>query len=387
METQRTPWIPVPSLGKHTRIVLVLCALSFLGVFTTDAPVAAQPQFPTVSTHQLQIIAADVRRESQLPGVVIGIQHGNTPAVFAASGMADSEQQIPLHADAPFFIGSISKNFFATILLLLAEEEALALDDPLSQFIDWPSGKTITLTMLLNHTSGIPDYYRKVFFSGTESETIRNFHQRWTVQELLASVQDDALLFMPGTQQQYSNTNGLLVGVVIERVTGQSLATVLQERICRPLNLHHTYLYGQAAHSPFPVNGYHGEPMWGTPNAAGLVNCTFADLAINDAADGTIVSTAGDLLTYHRALRAGQLVSAPSWRLMRQQTPGFHNGLAYLLLQSQYGQLHGNVGRTIGHQSAGVYHEETDSYFVVLTNRGDGSTPLANVLEKIMVNE
>jgi D-alanyl-D-alanine carboxypeptidase len=269
------------------------------------------------------------------------------------------------------------------VTLLLVEEGKLSLDDYLADHLDWPHGETITLRMLLNHTSGIPDYFSLIYANG-DRETIKFFKGQWTQGQLVERVRDLDLSFAPGTEQRYCNTNALLIGMVIEKVTGQNLAEVLQEKICIPLELYHTYLYGSVTLEQKPVPGYQGEQRWGKPVARGLVDCSYADHSLLDVGDGSIVSTAADLLTYHNALRTGGLLSDESWLQMKTQTPGFYNGLGYLLSNSKHGITEGNAGRTIGHQSAGYYHEDTDCYFVMLSNRGDGATPLGKALEKLM---
>jgi D-alanyl-D-alanine carboxypeptidase len=188
------------------------------------------------------------------------------------------------------------------------------------------------------------------------------------------------LLFDPGTEQRYSNTNGLLVGAVLEKVTGETLAALLDEKIVAPLGLESTYLYGAASRDRTRMPGFSTVPGWGL--GPGLVNVSFADEALPDSADGSVVSTARDLLRYHQALRGSELLSESSWEEMRRVEPGLDNGLAYLVGESELGRFEGNVGRALGHSAVSYHHVRTGLYVVLLTNRGDGPLALSAFLER-----
>jgi D-alanyl-D-alanine carboxypeptidase len=186
--------------------------------------------------------------------------------------------------------------------------------------------------------------------------------------------------FEPGTSQAYSNTNGLLLGEVIREVTGKPLAVVLEERIVEPLGLEHTYLYGESSRSRPRARGYNGSSAWGA-SPGEIVDCSHADEALPDSADGSIVASARDLLRYHLALRGGDLIGRESWAAMRHVAPGTHNGLAYLIGEGAVGRYEGSLGRAMGHQSASLYLVDRDVFVVLLVNRGDGDLPLREFIE------
>jgi D-alanyl-D-alanine carboxypeptidase len=296
-----------------------------------------------------------LRQETGFPAISAAIIERDGPVRTATAG--------PIDEDTPFFIGSISKNVFATILLLLAEEGKINLEDPLSKYVKWPRGDEITLRMLLNHTSGIPDYLAEIDLATPHPP-----------RRILAIMREKVLRFEPGTSQAYSNTNGVLVGEVIRKVTGMTLAAVLQERIVEPLGLENTCLYGETHPDRDRARGYREED-------GKLVDCSHLDEALPDSADGSILTTAKDLIRYHRALRGGELIGPDSWKAMRHVAPGTHNGLAYLIGEGPSGRHEGSVGRSMGHLSANLYLVDREMFIVILLNRGDAPLPLRRFLE------
>jgi D-alanyl-D-alanine carboxypeptidase len=327
----------------------------------------------------LQSQVVDLLEETGLPGLVVAIAEGSQAPLIAAAGYADTERGIPVTAETPFFIGSISKNVFAVIALQLAEDGLLSLDDPLSAYMEWPRGDEITVRMLLNHMSGIPDYFGSLSLGDASAGVPEFFRAPHPPGEIVQMMPRLEPTFDPGTEQSYSNTNGLLVGLVIERATGKSLGEVFDERIVAPLGLENTYLYGAATTDRPRARGYCGTPGWVEAEGE-LIDCSFADEALPDSADGSIVSSAADLLRYHQALRGGELLSEDSWEAMRRVEPGTVNGLGYLIMTGPEGDHEGNAGRAMGHVSANVYYVDKDLFVVMFLNRGDAALPMRQFL-------
>ncbi len=120
---------------------------------------------------------------------------------------------------------------------------------------------------------------------------------------------------------------------------------------------------------------YSGDRAWGA--AAGtLADCSSADEALPDSADGSVVASAADLLRYHQALRQGELLSERSWAAMRTVAPGISNGLAYLVGEGEFGRYEGSLGKAMGHAAANVYYLDHETYVVMLGNRSDVPLPL-----------
>lgn len=319
--------------------------------------------------------------QTDLPGIVVALAEAGHEPLLAAAGFADTEEMIPLHPETPFFIGSISKNVFAVIALQLAEQGLLSLDDPLSAYVEWPRGDEITIRMLLNHTSGVPDYFSALSLLKSEDGVPEFFSEPHPPSDIVQMMPSRDPTFDPGTQQNYSNTNGLLVGLVIEKVTGMSLGEMLDERIVSRLGLENTYLYDETTIDRPRARSYCGMSGWGAAPGQ-LIDCSFADEALLDSADGSIVSSAGDLLRYHQALRGGELLNDTSWEAMRRVDPDLDNGLAYLIMSGPMGAHEGNAGRSMGHLSASIYYLETDLFVVMMLNRDDAPLPMRQFLEQ-----
>jgi D-alanyl-D-alanine carboxypeptidase len=166
-----------------------------------------------------------------------------------ASGVAELGTSGPPPVAARFRAGSITKSFVATVVLQFAGEGRIALDDPVGKWLPGivPDGDRITLRHLLQHTSGIPDYGESDRFRGLygNAEAVADMrHRSWSVPELLAFVAGQPSLFEPGSSWAYASTNYLLLGLVVERVTGNPYATEVERRILRPLGLRDTGLPG-----------------------------------------------------------------------------------------------------------------------------------------------
>jgi D-alanyl-D-alanine carboxypeptidase len=360
-------------------VVLVLLPMACSSEGAKDADPASQSGFPT-ATEILQSQVDQLLEETGVSGIVVALAEAGGEPIVAAAGFADRDRGIPLRPDTPLFIGSISKNLFATVAFQLVEEGLLGLDDPLSQYLDWPRGDEITVRMLLNHTSGIPDYFAALSLTGSQDGVPAFFSHPHPPTQIFEMMPSRDPIFDPGSNQRYSNTNGLLVGEVIEAVTGHSLGEVLEERIVSRLGLENTYLYEAKTFDRPRARGYCGMAGW-VDEPGESVDCSFADEALPNSADGSIVSSALDLLRYHRALRGGGLLSDASWDAMRYVEPGLANGLGYNVMSGPMGNQEGSVGRAMGSLAANLYYLERDLFIVMMLNRGDAPLPMRRFLE------
>jgi D-alanyl-D-alanine carboxypeptidase len=379
----RRNWNVTMSTPKHVALLAVtpLLLTSACGPFGTPetsepAPEVEQP----AELRRLQTLVEDLREETALPGLVVALAGSGQEPMAAGAGFADTDQMIPAGPDTPFFIGSISKNLFSVVALQLVEEGLLGMDEPLSDHLEWPRGDEITVRMLMNHTTGIPDYFDSLSLSDSSDGVPQFFAGAHAPAEIFRMMPSREPTFDPGTEQAYSNTNGLLLGRMIEEATGKPLGEVFDERIVAPLGLENTYLYGVATADRRRARGYCGTPGW-VEEEGELIDCSFADEALPDSADGSVVASAKDLLRYHQALRGGELLSESSWEAMRHVEPGQVNGLNYLIMTGPRGDHEGNAGRALGHVSANVYYVEPELFVVMLLNRGDAPLPMRQFLE------
>ncbi|MBW4045173.1 MAG: beta-lactamase family protein [Acidobacteria bacterium] len=218
-------------------------------------------------------------------------------------GEANLEWNIPNAPDVKFRLGSLTKQFTATLVLLLQQEGRLHLEDPVNKYLpDAPkTWERITLANLLGHTSGIPN-----FTDDKEFETWRmNPH---TSAEELAFFRDKPLGFEPGTKFAYSNSNYEVLGLVIEKASGQKYGDLLRERIFQPLGMHDTGLDTDELILPKRAQGY----MKGKD---GLVRARSESMSVPWAA-GSIYSTTGDLLLWEHGLFGGKVLNQASLQVM-----------------------------------------------------------------------
>jgi CubicO group peptidase (beta-lactamase class C family) len=226
-------------------------------------------------------------------------------------GFANIEWNIPNAPGTKFRLGSVTKQFTAAAILLLAEQGKLALEDPVRKH--WPDAPAawdaITIEHLLRHTSGIPN-----FTNYPEYMQEWKFHPSQPAKSL-EHLRDKPLEFQPGTRMNYSNSGYLLLGLIVERASGQSYADFVRARIFAPLGMQDSGYDSNTEVLPRRAAGY-------SPGPAGIVNAQYVDMTIPHGA-GALYSTTEDLLRWTRGLFGGRLLSAAS--LGKMTTPGMGN--------------------------------------------------------------
>ena len=242
----------------------------------------------------------------QFSGSVLVAEHGQV--IYSKGlGLADREWGVPNAADTKFRIGSITKTFTAIAVMKLAEQGAIKLDATVSDYLpEYPraNGAKITIRQLLNHTSGIPNYTE---FPGYWREFSR---QPLTTESLVKLFADSALRFEPGARFQYSNSGYVLLGAIIEKVTGQPYEQALAQRIFEPAGMKNT---GYDRTRPLLLQRARGYDH----TFAGYANAPYVDMSVPFSA-GALYSTVGDLYLLDRALAEGKLLSKESIALMCQ---------------------------------------------------------------------
>jgi len=219
-------------------------------------------------------------------------------------GLANLEHRVPLAPDMPFRLGSITKPITATAILMLAEAGELALTDPISLLLpDYPMGETpITPEHLLTHTSGIPNY--------TElSEWFAVHRQDFSLDQLIDVFRTRPKAFAPGTRWAYSNSGYVLLGAIIEKISGKSYGEFLADHIFTPLKMSDTsYESTTSRVIPRMAGGY--SPVPGAYLHAEYLSYTQVHAA------GGLVSNLDDLARWFTALRAGNLLAEETLRKM-----------------------------------------------------------------------
>ncbi|MGZ6266141.1 MAG: serine hydrolase domain-containing protein, partial [Candidatus Limnocylindrales bacterium] len=219
--------------------------------FAAPGPAAASLTAATAAALQKELDA--IRASGSYPGVSAAIVFPDGSLWTGQSGKAILSPQTPVTADTLFSIGSISKTFVAATLGRLAQRGTIGLDDPLSKYLpDFPNAAGISLRQMLNHTSGI----REPFDDQSMADAIlANPSQPWTTAQVLSWI-GGTPYFAPGAGYHYSNANFILLGEVIEKATGQSLASLVRSEFLTPLGLAHTFLQTEEAVTGAKAHGF-----------------------------------------------------------------------------------------------------------------------------------
>lgn len=310
------------------------------------------------------------------------------------SGTAKRHGGTRIEADGLFQVGSITKSFIAAIVLQLEQEGKLNISDPIGKFLpNYPKWRRITVRQLLNHTSGIYNYTLLPQFDHVT--TTRNNHKQWTPQEIVATVYHRKLYFQPAQGYHYSNTNYILLGMLIQKVTQQAVKQELNRRLLRhdPLDLAHSYyLPGAYPHavSVSLVNGY-------------FENQDVTDINMSwVGAAGALVSNSIDVVRWIKQLFTGHVlqykqlqelktvVSIPGGKPLPNNSPHFAYGLGIKrIYKAGIGLIWFHVGATTGYTAIMVWVPEKQIALAVTTNAGDlGRKKIKriafNLLEKLI---
>ncbi|WP_211195993.1 serine hydrolase domain-containing protein [Agromyces sp. H66] len=342
--------------------VAATCVADPHEVATTPLPAAATAPVDDATAAALDEAAAAGFALASAPGAVVAVQ---TPeGTWTASyGDADPAAKIPMTADVHHRIGSVTKTFTGTVLLQLAEQGALSLDDPVEKYFDGVTdGDLITVRMLLNMTSGIASYTLDEDF---QAALFADPMRVYTPDELIAMGLALPQKFEPGAQFDYSNTNFVMLGRIAELVTGEPFATVLGELVLEPLGLGDTAM-PSADEVQLPPPSSRGFTLQGTPDDstdpvdATDWNPTWAWTA------GQMTSTAADLLVYGRALGTGQGLLGEDAQVERltSMAPKGGYGLGAGCLDGWFG----HTGELPGFNTALYYDTTSDTTVVVLAN-------------------
>jgi CubicO group peptidase (beta-lactamase class C family) len=296
------------------------------------------------------------------PGAVVLVAKGDTVLFRGARGQAQIELGVPLAADQVFRIASITKIFTAATVLKLAEQGRLSIDDKLGKYLpDFPGADRIALRQLLNHTAGVSDNAKPA----QPGFLRRDVDTATQVAEIAKRAPD----FEPGTRWSYSNAGYILLGAVIEKVTGQRWHEAMRTLLLEPAGMTAIRYGDNAALIPGRVAGYT------TDNPAHRVeNASFISSSVPAAAGG-LVGTADDLVRWMRALANGRVISPHSFREMSTPAPSLPGmsptrryGLGLYLWRVRGSDMLGHTGQINGFASAVGYLPKQGITVVVLAN-------------------
>jgi D-alanyl-D-alanine carboxypeptidase len=369
--------------------VLVGVAL-LLGACSRPGSTVGTSALKQIDQAALQTMVDTTAKELLVPGAVVLLRtpQGNFTALSGATQL--NSTKLP-SADTYFRIASNTKPMTAAVIMKLAQESKLGLDDPVSKYVpDVPNGDNITIAQLLEMRSGLYNYTDDPIISATIDTDPAKV---WTPAELLAIAFAHPPNFPPGSKYEYVNTNYALLGLVVEKVGGKPLAQAMQDRLFSPLGLQHTLLPASTVNTiPEPFShGYLygsssvalvGEPPYSPEVQAAAragtvlpkdytdVNHSFA------AAAGGVISTANDLATWIKALVAGRVLDRAYQRRwldsLQPEDPSKPEGqkYGYGIAQLSWGPntIYFHGGETPGYNSKISYDLANDMTLVVWTN-------------------
>ncbi len=290
--------------------------------------------------------------------VVVG--RGPNVLFEKAYGYANLEWSVPNTVDGKFRIGSLSKQFTAACVLLLAQDERLDLDTSVTKYYPGsPDAWTpVTVHHLLTHTSGIPDL---LGFPDFQSRSVSPS----TLEASIQTFRDRPLQFVPGTEGRYSNSGYVLLARIVEIISGKPFADFLHESELRPLGLNNTGTDTHRAILSRRVQGY-------TRFRNGLGNADYIDMSIATGG-GSLYSTAADLRRWCMSLHSEGFL--PQQLYKRMTTPTFHNyGYGVEIRSEEGGRTIGHGGGMQGFRSFLQYRERDQLVVAVLANLNTGVT-------------
>lgn len=356
------------------------CSLGVASLLVAVFAANVQADWPPYRARLVETVES-MMKENAIPGAVVLMRQGDHQWL-QAFGVADLKTKQPMQTDMAFRIGSNTKTMTGAIILQLVDEGKLKLDDKVSKFFqDVPQGDEITIADLLSMRSGIPTYSElKSFNHIMDTEPQRVFKP----EELIQYGVEQKPLFKPGAEFYYSNTNTVMLGVIIERLTGMPLEKAMQQRIYDPLKLAHTRFPARDDSSlpqPHPRGYLFGSNEFPQLSPADQQAALAGKLLPNDHtndnpswgwAAGAGISTAQDLATYVEALAGGKLTSAELHQKqlasLRPNKPDDPQSAYYGLGIAKLGPMLGHDGSLPGFQSFMGHDPQTGVTLIVLTN-------------------
>ena len=361
-------------------------ALAAVALLAVGQPAAAENAAPAASVtapsaEALRTIADSVLAEAYAadgPGAAVVVMRGGKIVYQGARGMADTANGRAIAPDTVFRLGSITKQFAAAMIVQLVQEGKLSLDDPLSKFFpDYPQpGASATVRQLLQHTSGIQSYTNMPGAMVPE-----NIAKARTTAEMIAWFRDQPSPTKPGEAWAYNNSGYVMLGAIIEHVTGKPWHQVLEGRITGPLGLA-TIRYGvDGEDTPKMAKGYTGEPTAAAELASPI------HMSVPHAA-GALIGTVDDLAKWGQALHRGKVVDDAHYKLMiaptvmpdgSTQPYGF--GLSFDPLRGHPAIGHG--GGINGFSTDSIYVPTADLFVAVFANSDSPQTGPGLVMRRI----
>ncbi|MFI2367465.1 serine hydrolase domain-containing protein [Streptomyces sp. NPDC018833] len=318
------------------------------------------PELSPAVAERLDTAVRQVMREADVPGVMVSLSAPGKGSYIRTFGVADKATGAPMEPNLYMRIGSETKTFTVTALLELVDEGKVGLDDPIEKYIEGvPNGDKITLRNLAGMRSGLFNYSMDEDFV---KALVSDPQKPMTPQQLLDYAFKHPVQFQPGEEFEYSNTNLILLGLVVEKAGGVPLHQFIDQRVVKPAGLRHT-IFPTGAEFPSPhAHGYSNQTASGKIEDTTDWNPSWAWAA------GAMISDLRDLHSWARTVATGTLLSpeTQAQRLKMEPTtiPGAGYGLGIFNIQGWIG----HNGSLPGYESLTMYLPESQATLVVLLN-------------------
>lgn len=364
----RKPIGLAPSLWRHQmkrRELLSISTAPLLSGCIGGGSRAPEVLTPGVKA-ELEAAADSIYSQVKPPGMIALISVDGEGDYYVKRGVSNRETGTPMNEDYYFRIASNTKTFTGAAVLILADEGKINLDSPIATYLpeyNIPGADRITVRMLGNMTTGLFNYsededYLVPFVTSGYSLT-------YTPQQLLATALRHPPYFQPGAMHQYCNTDIVVLGLLMEKVTGQSAGQVIDEKVIKPLGLMKTYWPDSGALATPYMHGYTGPDDRGNLRDASSWNPSYAYTS------GALVSTFGDLKRWARAVADGSLLSDHAKAERFKWVDG-----NYGFCVMKVGPWIGHPGTIFGYNSHILYHTGKKIALVVLVNQAMPDRPV-----------
>lgn len=326
----------------------------------------------------LQALADSLRASGNFPGLSIAIVVRNDSVIRISSGFNDKEKGIPLKPSDKFMQGSVGKTYVSAMALQLIRENKIKPDEKIAVYLgqyDWfnriPNASSVTVRMLMNHTSGIMRYEFKERFT---KDLTADPNKHWKPEELIQYILDEKASFAAGEGWEYSDTNYILLGMIIEKITGKKYYDLVKQKILQPFHLNDTHPTDQRKLKDL-VQGYAGDKneFGGKDKMIGedglfIINPQF------EWTGGGIYSTTSDLAQWGQIVYSGKLIdtsillSSPVAAKLGRDTK---YALGVIIRPTALGLAYGHSGFFPGYQTELLYFPDKGTSIAVQTNSSD----------------
>lgn len=367
-------------MKAKSSLILIAILFLFSACSTSTSPVEQNNILTDDVVSELDNILDQAMVSSNTPGAIAGVFTDDGESWIATRGASNIETDEPMNENCHFRIGSNTKTFVATVLLQLVNEGLVQLHTPISEYlpdINIPSGDSITVRMLGNMTSGLMDYSATEEFMSVSGSGEMIF----TPEQLTYIGCIYPLKFTPGTEFDYCNTNYVLLGILIEKVTGKSVKQNLEERIFEPLGLTNTS-WPSTRFLPQPyAHGYSRSLTNGLLNDFSFYQPSWMDAA------GILVSDLYDMEKYAKVFAEGDLLT--SLTLSERSNYNTIFNTSYGPVQYGFGIMNywgweGHTGATPGYSTAMFHNLEKGITIIVFTNyQQDPGMPAQDIFIKL----